>query len=499
MAKVSRKSDGIVGPKKQPNNGVAAAARAEVVEERMPAEGIPRKKHKYWTQRQGSLSQDLARLREAAKREKGERLTSLWHHVYRIDALWKAFHELKADAAAGVDGETWSSYKVNLMENLESLSERLRRGAYRPPPVKRVYLPKSDDKLRPIGVTALEDKIAQRATVGMLQQIYGVDFKGFSYGFIPGKNQHMALDALMIALEYKRVNWVLDADIRGFFDTINHEWLIRFIEHRIGDPRVIRQIKKWLKAGVLEDGVVKVATTGTPQGGCISPLLANIYLHYALDLWVENWRRKRASGEVYIIRYADDFVLGFQIRSDAMECHKELTTRLKKFDLELHPEKTRLIEFGRYASRKAAGEGKKPATFKFLGFVHACGRKRTGGFEVVRLTDPKKRQAKTRELKEELRKRMHDKVPEVGKWLGEVMRGHCNYYGVPGNSSALWRFRLDLGRTWFRTLRRRSQKHTLTWERMNRLIERYIPPAEITHPYPRMRFRVTTRGRSLVR
>jgi group II intron reverse transcriptase/maturase len=493
MANVSRKSDGIIVPKKQPNKEGAAAASAEVVEERVSAKGKPKKGRKYWTQSQGSLKQDLARLREAAKRRKGEQLTSLWHHVYRIDALWKAFFELKADAAPGVDGETWHGYKENLLENLKSLSERLGRESYRALPVKRVYIPKSDDKLRPIGITALEDKIVQRATVDMLQQIYEVDFKGFSYGFRPGRNQHMALDAVMIALEYKKVNWVLDADIRGFFDTINHDCLIRFMEHRIGDPRVIRQIKKWLKAGVMEDGVVKETTTGTPQGGSISPLLANIYLHYGFDLWVDKWRRKKkASGEVYVIRFADDIVLGFQVRSDAMGFHEEMTARLKKFDLELHPEKTRLIKFGRYASVKGGKERKKPETFKFLGFVHACGRKRTGGFEVVRSTDPKKRQAKTREIKDELRKRMHDKVHDVGTWLGAVLTGHYNYYGVPGNSSALWQFRRDIGARWFRTLRRRSQKHTLTWEKMDLRIERFLPPARITHPYPRMRFRVTT-------
>jgi len=492
MAKVSRKSDGTIVPKKQSNKEAAAAGSAEVVEERVSAKGKPKKDRKCWTQGQGSLTQDLARLREAAKRKKGGQLTSLWHHVYRIDALWKAFHELKADAAPGVDGVTWHRYETNLLENLKSLSDRLRRGAYRPPPVKRVYIPKSDGKLRPIGVTALEDKVVQRATVGMLQQIYEVDFKEFSYGFRPGRSQHMALDAVMIALEYERVNWVLDTDIRGFFDTINHEWLIRMMKHRIGDPRLIRQVKKWLRAGVMEDGVVKETTTGTPQGGSLSPLLANIYLHYAFDRWAEWWRREKKSGEMYVIRYADDIVLGFQVRSDAMAFHKEMTARMKKFDLELHPEKTRLIKFGRYASVRGGKKWQKPETFKFLGFVHACGRKRTGGFEVVRITDPKKRQAKTREIKDELRKRMHDKVQDVGTWLGAVLTGHYNYYGVPGNSSALWRFRHDIGARWFRTLRRRSQKHTLTWEKMDRLIERFLPPARITHPYPRMRFRVTT-------
>jgi RNA-directed DNA polymerase len=492
MANVSRKSDGIIVPMKQPNKEGAAAVSAEVVEERVSAKGKSEKGRKYWTQSQGSLTQDLIRLREAAKRRKGGQLTSLWHHVYRIDALWKAFHELKADAASGVDGETWHGYKENLLENLKNLSERLRRGSYRPPPVKRIYIPKSDGKLRPIGVTALEDKVVQRATADMLQQIYEVDFKGFSYGFRPGRHQHMALDAVMMALEFKRVNWVLDADIRGFFDTINHDWLIRFMEHRIGDPRVIRQIKKWLKAGVMEDGVIRATTTGTPQGGSISPLLANIYLHYAFDLWADEWRREKASGEVHVIRFADDIVLGIQYKSDAMEFHQEMTARMAKFDLELHPEKTRMIKFGRYASVKGGKKWTKPETFKFLGFVHACGRKRTGVFEVVRFTDPKKRQAKTREIKDELRKRMHDKVHDVGTWLGAVLTGHYNYYGVPGNSSALWQFRHEIGARWFRTLRRRSQKHTLTWEKMKLRIERFLPSARITHPYPRMRFRVIT-------
>jgi group II intron reverse transcriptase/maturase len=422
------------------------------------------------------------------------RFTALLHHIYGLETLRSAYLSLKRDAAPGVDGETWRHYGEALEENLQDLSERLKRGAYRAKPVRRVFIPKIDGRQRPLGVTSLEDKIVQRATVEVLNAIYETDFLGFSYGFRPGRSQHNALDALYTALLTRKVNWVLEVDIRGFFDAIDHGWLVKFLEHRIADQRVVRLIQKWLNAGVLEEGKRVRVEEGTPQGGSISPLLANIYLHYVFDLWVQAWRRKQARGEVIVVRFADDIVLGFQYPSDAERFRGELAERLGKFGLELHPEKTRLLEFGPFAAedRKRRGQG-KPETFDFLGFTHVCAKKRSNGrFTVRRQTVRKRLQAKLSEVKAELRRRMHDPIPEVGRWLSAVVRGHIRYYGVPSNSQALSLFRFQVGWLWHRALSRRSQNGRVRWDRMERLIARWLPPVCIHHPYPLRRLGVIT-------
>ena len=420
------------------------------------------------------------------------RFTTLMHHVYDLDRLRVAYFGLKRDAAPGMDGQTWREYGEQLEENLEDLSGRLKRGAYRAKPVRRVFIPKADGGMRPLGVTTLEDKIVQRATVDVLNQIYEVDFLGFSYGFRPGRGPHDALDALYVGITEKRVNWVLDLDIRDFFTSIRHEWLVKFIEHRIADRRIVRLIQKWLRAGVLEDGKRTQSEVGTPQGAGISPLLANIYLHYVMDLWAQAWRRP-TKGDVIIVRYADDAVVGFQHEAEAKRFWADLAERFAKFGLELHPAKTRLLEFGRLAAedRKRNGRG-KPESFDFLGFTHVCGKTRKGRFAVLRRTSRKRVRRKLGEIKLELRRRLHAPVPEVGKWLGAVLRGHFNYYGVPLNCAALNTFRYSVSWLWYRALRRRSQKTRLTWERMRRLVLRYLPIARITHPYPNVRFRLNT-------
>jgi group II intron reverse transcriptase/maturase len=400
---------------------------------------------------------------------------------------------LKRDAAAGVDDVTWREYGEGLEERLVDLHDRIHGGRYRAKPSKREWIPKPDGRQRPIGITALEDKIVQKALVTVLEQIYEEDFLGFSYGFRPGKSQHHALDALYVAITQRKVSWVLDADIRGFFDMLHHGWLVKFVEHRVADPRVLRLIRKFLRAGVSEDGQWSKTEVGTPQGAVISPLLANIYLHYALDLWVHWWRDHRAKGEVYIIRYCDDFVLGFQYQADARQFQGALAQRLEKFGLELHPDKTRLIEFGRFAAnnRKNRGQG-KPETFDFLGFTHYCSKRRSdGGFTVRRKTIAKKMRAKLKKVKQDLRHKISLPVASQGRWLGSVVRGHMNYYAVPTNADALNAFRLQVIRMWLNALRRRSQKgRNLTWMRFKRWIDKWIPPVRIVHPYPNQRLRV---------
>jgi group II intron reverse transcriptase/maturase len=422
------------------------------------------------------------------------RFTALLHHVYDITRLRAAYLALKREAAPGVDGETWQHYGEALEDHLQDLAGRLKRGAYRAKPVRRVYISKEDGRQRPLGVPTLEDKIVQRASVEVLNAIYETDFLGFSYGFRPGRSQHDALDALYTGLLTKKVHWVLDVDIRGFFDAIDHGWLVQFVEHRIADQRVVRLIQKWLNAGVLEEGKRTRAEQGTPQGGSASPLLANLYLHYVFDLWVHAWRRKHVGGDVIVVRYADDIVLGFQNKSDAERFWAELTERFRKFRLELHPEKTRLLEFGPYAgeNRKRRGHG-KPETFNFLGFTHICGKKRSNGrFTVRRQTIRQRLQAKLSEVKAELRRRLHDPIPVVGTWLRSVVGGHIRYYGVPMNSHALHVFRFQVGRLWHRALSRRSQNGRVLWHRMRRLIDRWLPPARVCHPYPLRRLGVIT-------
>jgi Retron-type reverse transcriptase len=467
---------------------------AETVEGRGTAKGNPRQGDTSRMQCRTNVQQALERVRQRAATDKKLRFTALLHHVYNIDTLREAFFELKRNAAPGIDKETWQSYADNLEENLQDLSARLKRGAYRARPGRRAYIPKSDGRMRPLGVIAVEDKLVQRATTTVMNAVYEADFLGFSYGFRPGRSQHNALDALYVGQLTKKVNWVLDADIRGFFDAIDREWLMNFVEHRIADRRIHRLIRKWLKAGVLEDGEVRHSDTGTVQGGSISPLLTNIYLHYVFDLWVQQWRMREARGDVIVVRYADDFVMGFQYEKDAEQFLSALKERFAKFGLELHPEKTRLIEFGPVARRNRAAQGKgKPETFDFLGFTHICHKKLSNGkFTVLRQTVRKRLTAKLSEVKEELRRRLHEPIPVVGKWLGAVLRGHINYYGVPMNSKALEHFRFGMTRMWYRSIKRRSQKNRTTWERMQRLAERYLPKVRICHPYPLKRFGVIT-------
>jgi RNA-directed DNA polymerase len=493
------KSDGPVVPAKPSNKTEQPAA--ERAEGRGSAKGKPLQQTTRRTQGWESVTQALQRIRQLAMTDRKMRFTSLMHHICNPATLREAYFSLKRHAAPGVDGQTWQQYGQNVEANLQELSAQLKRGAYRAKPARRAYIPKPDGRQRPLGVTTLEDKIVQRATTEVLNAIYEADFLGFSYGFRPGRSQHNALDALYVGLLTRKVNWVLDADIRGFFEAINHEWLMKFVEHRIADPRVGRLIRKWLKAGVLEDGVRTQSDTGTVQGGSISPLLANIYLHYVFDLWVQQWRKTQATGDVIVVRYADDFIVGFQHRAEAEKFLTALRERFAKFGLELHPDKTRLIEFGPWAAnnRRKGGLG-KPETFNFLGFTHICAKKRGGkNFTVLRQTMPTRLKAKLAEVKAELRRRMHTSIPEVGQWLGTVVAGHCRYYGVPMNGPALGRFRFWVNWLWQRALSRRSQRGRVTWDRMARLIARYIPPARIHHPYPLYRLGVITQGKSRMR
>jgi len=481
------KSDRSVVPEKPPNKADNHAA--EVVEGRDWAKGNTPKRDKPWTLIQEGLPSALERVGQAARRDRKLRFTALLHHIYDVGRLRRAYYAIKRDAAAGIDGETWQHYGEKLKENLEDLSGRLARGAYRARPVRRAYIEKADGRKRPLGVPVLEDKIVQRSVVEVLNAIYEVDFLGFSYGFRSGRNQHQALDALAYGMWKKLVKWVLDADLQSFFDTLKHEWLVKFLEHRIADRRVIRLIQKWLNAGVLEDGKRMTSEIGTVQGGSISPLLANIYLHYVLDLWIEQWRKTKTEGDVMVVRFADDFVVGFQHRKEAEQFLDELRERFDKFGLRLHPEKTRLIEFGRFATpdRKARGEG-KPETFNFLGFTHCCGTDQRGKFTVVRKTMRQRMLKKLKDVNLELRRRMHQPVEEQGRYVQALVRGHLNYYGVPLNSRAIRAFRVLVIRLWKKWLSRRSQRGSVTWDRMQRYIERWVPPAVICHPYPSARF-----------
>jgi len=485
-------SDGPIVPRKRPNN-VRPLGTAEGVEGEGPAEGKPSQQNAPRMQSRTSVSSALDRIRRAARENKGLRFTSLLHHVYGMRSLMEAFGLLKREASAGVDKVTWREYRKGVLGRLSSLMDRLKRGGYRAKPVRRVYIPKADGRQRPLGVPALEDKLVQLSAVRVLNAIYEEDFLGFSYGFRPGRSQHDALDALAVGIERKRVNWVLDADIRGFFDAISHEWLVKFLEHRIADQRVIRLIQKWLNAGVLEDGERYRTEVGTPQGGSISPLLANIYLHYAFDLWANQWRQRYAQGDVIIVRYADDFVVGFQSKVDAERFLEELRDRLAKFGLELHPDKTRLIEFGRYAAtnRRQRGEA-KPETFDFLGLTHICGTDRRGRFQLVRRTMRKRLRAKLKEVSATLKRRRHEAVDRVGRWLGSVVTGHARYYGVPTNYQSLAEFRREALRLWRRALSTRSQRGRVSWDRLNRLARRFVPPVRIYHPWPSERLCVTT-------
>jgi len=441
------------------------------------------------TQSWGDALSGLRGVREAAKRDKRLQFTALLHHV-SVLLLESSFYALKRDAAPGVDGVTWQEYETGLSERLKDLHSRVHRGTYRAQPSKRAYILKADGRQRPLGIAALEDKIVQHAVVTVLNQIYEEDFLGFSYGFRPGRRQHDALDALWVGIMRRKVNWILDADIRSFFDEIGHDWLLKFVKHRIADRRILRLIGKWLRAGVSEEGQWSKTERGTPQGSVASPMLANVYLHYAFDLWVQHWRQHRATGEIIVVRYADDAVLGFQHRADAEQFLRDWKERLGRFGLELHPDKTRLIEFGRYAvaNRKERGAG-KPETFNFLGFTHICGQSwKTGKFLVLRKTIHKRLSVKLRALKEELRRRRHLPIEELGKWLRSVVQGYFNYHAVPGNLASLRSFRIQVIRRWMRALRRRSQKSRITWPRLVALAQRWLPLPSILHPYPNLRF-----------
>ena len=487
---------------KLPNKAAGEVpAEAEVVEGRPRAKGSVLKSHMFRrSSRVYDMQTALEGTRQTARGKRGAKFTTLMHHIYQVERLRAAYLACKRDAAAGVDGQTWAGYGRGLEARLLDLSDRLARGGYRPQPVRRAYIDKADGSKRALGVPALEDKIVQRAAVEVLNAIYEQDFKGFSYGFRPGRGAHNALDAVAVGVEIRKVGWILDADIAKFFDTIEHDWLMRFIEHRVADQRVLRLIKKWLHAGVLEEGKVTRSELGTVQGGSISPLLANIYLHYALDLWVQQWRQRHARGEVIMVRYADDWVAGFQYRDDAERFQRAVVQRLGQFGLKLHADKTRLIEFGRFAqdNRSRAGQG-KPQTFDFLGFTHCCGKSRTGKFAVIRLTSAKRMRAKLVAVKLELRRRMHQPIAEQGKYLRAVVGGHVRYFGVPHNGRRIGVFRFQVSRLWYRTLRRRSQTAKLNWGRMSKLMARWLPNSRICHPYPSQRLNVTTQGKSRMR
>jgi RNA-directed DNA polymerase len=482
------KSDPAIVAMKPTNN--AGKLVAEPVERRAGAKGNAGQLSTRRAQDRASVSQALGRIRQAARQRKKERFTALFHHISPA-MLQLAFSELKRNAAPGVDGLTWGTYEADLDQNLAVLHDKVHRGAYRARPSRRQYIPKPDGRQRPLAVAALEDKIVQRAAVALLSAIYEEDFLGFSYGFRPKRGQHDALDALDVGINSTKVNYILDADIAGFFDAVDQAWLARFLNQRIGDPRIIRLIQKWLRAGVLEDGELKVSDRGTGQGSVASPLLANVYLHYAFDLWAERWRRREASGNMIIVRYADDIVVGFEHEADARRFWDAMRERLQEFSLSLHPEKTRLIAFGRHAAMECARRGRgKPETFNFLGFTFICGKSRRGKFLLMRKTRRDRMRAKLRDIKEEMRRRMHLPIPEQGRWLAQVVTGFFNYHAVPTNHRSLRAFRDHVVNLWRRSLRRRSQRDKTRWDRIRKLADDWLPKPRILHPWPRERFAV---------
>ncbi len=472
---------------------------AEAVEERGLAKGNTDGPTRPGHRAGSGVPSGLDRVREVARTDKGARFTALLHHV-DLDRLRAAYWAIRPQAAPGVDGVRWKAYGQDLEANLQDLHARVHSGTYQARPSRRAYIPKADGRLRPLGIAALEDKLLQRAVVEVLNAVYEEDFLGFSYGFRPGRSPHAALDALAVGILRKKVNWVLDADIRDFFSKLDRAWLEKFLEHRIADKRVLRLIRKWLSAGVIEDGSWSDTPEGAPQGASASPLLANVYLHYVFDWWVRQWRSRQARGDMIVVRFADDFIVGFEQQGDAKQFLHDLRERLAKFGLKLHPDKTRLIEFGRFAAQRRAARGLgKPETFEFLGFTHICGRGKNGSFWLRRHTVSKRLRAKLKQVKDQLKRRRHLPIPDQGRWLASVVRGHLAYYAVPGNSRAISAFHRQLGRLWRRALRRRSQRHHLSWRRMERLVARWLPPARIQHPYPEVRFDARTQGRSPVR
>ena len=491
------KSDRPVVPANPPNR--AAAAAAEAGEERGLPKGNTASETRPGRGAGQGVSSDLDRVRQVARKDRDVRFTALLHHV-SVDRLREAYRAIRPNAAPGVDGVTWRDYGQDLEENLRDLHARVHRGAYRARPSRRVFIPKPDGRLRPLGVAALEDKILQRAVVEVLNAVYEQDFLGFSYGFRPGRSQHDALDALAVGITRRKVNFVLDADISDFFTGLDQSWLVKFLEHRIADKRILRLIQKWLRAGVIEDGEWSKTEEGTAQGASVSPLLSNVFLHYVFDLWADQWRRRHARGDVILVRFADDYVAGFEHRGDAERFLADLRGRFAEFGLELHPGKTRLIEFGRFASGNRERRGlRKPDTFDFLGLTHICAKDRHGRFKLKRVTSKKKMRAKLHAVKAEMRRRMHHSIPEQGRWLASVLDGHYRYYAVPDNSEAMRGFRERVIRHWRHTLARRSQKGGIAWTRMRRLADRWLPEPRILHPWPSVRFDARTQGRSPVR
>jgi group II intron reverse transcriptase/maturase len=481
-------SDSAIVARKSANNADHTAA--EQMEPRAETTGNADQQNTCRAQNRENVTHALDRIRSAARHRKKERFTALLHHI-NPETLRMAFYAIKRDAAPGIDGVTWHTYEMEIDQKIEELYHKVQRGSYRPQPARRVYIPKPDGRKRPLSIAALEDKIVQRATAAVLNQIYEEEFLGFSYGFRPERGQHDALDALYVGIESWRVNYVLDADIKSFFDDVSQEWLIRFVEHRIGDPRIIRLIRKWLKAGTLEDGTVSTSERGTGQGAAISPLLANIYLHYVFDLWADRWRRREASGDMIIVRYADDIVVGFQHESDGQRFREMMQERLGQFALQLHPDKTRLIEFGRYAANRRKWNGlSRPETFDFLGFTHICGRNRKGGFQLLRKSRRDRRVAKLRQITEVLWRHISRPIPEQGKWLKQVLVGYYAYHAVPNNSRSVHAFRHHVKTIWIRMLRRRSQRHKLTWKRMENIANDWLPVPRVLHPWPAKRFAV---------
>jgi RNA-directed DNA polymerase len=481
----SEESDVLVVPKKPAKTWVTPV---ESVEGRGTAKGKSAARNAYPAQDGKGALTYLQWIGKRAKEKPREKFTNLLGHI-KAPLLKEAYQCLRKDAAPGVDGVTWAEYGERLDERLLDLQDRVHRGTYHPQPVRRVHIPKGDGRTRPLGIPALEDKVVQQAARMVLEPIYEAMFVGFSYGFRPGRSQHRALDALAEAIA-RKVSWVLDADIRSFFDTIDHGWMQKFLEHRIGDTRMVRLLMKWMRAGVMEDDGLHEVQEGSPQGAVISPLLSNIYLHYVIDLWVCQWRKRHARGEVYVVRYADDLVMAFQYGQDVHAMRSALAERLTKFGLELHPEKTRVLEFGRFAREGRARRGlSKPETFDFLGFTHIAGQDRRGRFQLLRRTSRKKRRAKLVALNRECRRRRHWKVADQHAWLSSVLRGHYQYYGVPTNIEALARFRRAVGHLWHQALQRRSQRASMTRAKLRRLDARFpLPPPCIVHPWPDRRF-----------
>jgi RNA-directed DNA polymerase len=482
-------SDGPIVPANPPNSANAG----EAGEERGPTKGNTDSETVSGLGAGIRLSSGLDRVRQVARRYRNARFTALLHHV-DLGLLWRAYRELNPSASPGVDKVTWQEYGIGLETRLRDLLGRIQQGRYRAVPARRAYIPKADGRMRPLGIASLEDKIVQRAVVEVLNAIYEVDFKGFSYGFRPRRSPHSALDALYVGLKQKRVNWVLDADISDFFGSLDHDWVRKFLRHRIADPRVLRLIDRWLTVGVVENGEWMRSEKGSPQGASLSPLLGNIYMHYVFDLWADHWRKTRAEGDVVITRFADDFVVGFEDEQEARQFLDELRERFAQFGLELHPDKTRLIEFGRHATWKRARRGeRKPETFDFLGFTHICAKSRTGRFWIKRITIAKRMRAKLHAVKTEMRARRHWPLKDQAQWLRGVIQGHFNHYAVPGNTTAIRQFRTLIVRLWYRSLRRRSQRgRRLNWARMNRHVDRWLPPVRTIHPFPDERLTANT-------